>query len=231
MPTVNEFGQPVGDPVGLELPRESPERVTLRGEYCVLEPLDAARHAEALSRAYDAATDPGDWTYLPVGPFATHAAYREWAEAAERSRDPLHFAVLDGAGRPLGTLALLRQQPAAASIEVGFVVFSRAMQRTPVSTEAHFLLMRYVFEELGYRRYEWKCDSLNAPSLRAAERLGFTPEGVFRQATVYKGRNRDTAWFAILDGEWPGIRAEFERWLAPENFDAEGRQLTPLRAR
>ncbi|KUF06164.1 GNAT family N-acetyltransferase [Leucobacter sp. G161] len=232
MPRMNEFGQPIGDPVARPLPAGAPERVTLRGRTCDLVPLVPSAHADGLFAAFGAAPDGRDWTYMSVGPFASASEYREWAEAATRGQDPLHFAVFDRvSGAPLGTLALLRQDPAHAVVEVGFVAFSPAMQRSVCSTEAHFLLMRYVFEELGYRRYEWKCDALNAPSQRAAERLGFVFEGTFRQATVYKGRSRDTSWFSIIDSEWPAARAEFERWLDPQNFDAEGAQLSPLRVR
>lgn len=232
MPRMNEFGQPIGDPVARPLRVDAPERVTLRGRTCDLVPLVPSAHADGLFAAFNSAPDGRDWTYMSVGPFASASEYREWAEAATRGQDPLHFAVLDRvSGAPLGTLALLRQDPAHAVVEVGFVAFSPAMQRSVRSTEAHFLLMRYVFEELGYRRYEWKCDALNAPSRRAAERLGFVFEGTFRQATVYKGRSRDTSWFSIIDFEWPAARAEFERWLDPQNFDAEGAQLSPLRVR
>ncbi len=155
--------------------------------------------------------------------------YRDWLRAQAQASDPRHYAVIDAAtGKAVGTLALLRHASAGGVIEVGWVVFSRAMQRTRLSTEAHYLLMRHVFDELGYRRYEWKCDSLNAPSRRAAERLGFVYEGTFRQATVYKGRNRDTAWFSIIDSEWSTIRHAFEEWLDPANFDSEGRQKRRL---
>jgi RimJ/RimL family protein N-acetyltransferase len=229
--TSNEYGQPVGAPVPDWTPVAAPEAVTLPGRYCTLEQLDAARHVADLYSAYATAPDARDWTYLPWGPFPTPGSYREWAIAAAASRDPRHYAVVDNAtGRALGTLALMRHDPANGVIEVGCVVFSRALQQTPISTEAQFLLMRYAFE-LGYRRYEWKCDSLNEPSRMAAERLGFTYEGTFRQAVVYKGRNRDTAWFALTDHDWGRVRAAFEKWLAPTNFDTEGRQLVPLRTR
>jgi RimJ/RimL family protein N-acetyltransferase len=206
--------------------------VTLPGRYCTLEHLDPDRHADDLYTAYASAPDARDWTYLPYGPFVTAESYRNWAIAAAHSRDPRHYAVVDNAtGRALGSLSLLRHDPANGAIEVGHVVFSRALQRTPISTEAQFLLMRYVFDGLGYRRYEWKCDSLNAPSRRAAERLGFTYEGTFRQSVVYKGRNRDTAWFALTDQDWPRVRDAFDSWLRVDNFDEDGRQREPLRMR
>lgn len=232
MTRMNEFGQPIGDPVGRSLPVPSPGRVALRGRTCDVVPLDPDAHAEELFAAYSAAPDGRDWTYMSVGPFESAHDYREWAETAARTHDPLHFTVLDRvSGAALGTLALLRHNPAHAVVEVGFVAFSQAMQRSVRSTEAHFLLMRYAFDELGYRRYEWKCDALNAPSKRAAERLGFRTEGTFRQATVYKGRSRDTSWFSMIDSEWPTVRAEFERWLAPENFGTDGAQLSSLSVR
>lgn len=226
----NEHGQPIGRalPGWSGVPR--PEAMRLPGRYCSLERLDPERHAEDLFTAYAAAADDQDWTYLPFGPFSTLAAYRGWADAAARSEDPRHYAVVENdTGRAVGTLSLMRHDPANGVIEVGNVVFSRALQRTPASTEAQYLLMRYAFDDLGYRRYEWKCDSLNTPSRRAAARLGFTYEGTFRQAVVYRERNRDTAWYSIIDGEWPALRAAFEEWLAPSNFTAEGEQIAPLR--
>lgn len=232
MNTVNEFDQPIGLPVPGWEPRPRPSAELLQGRSCRLERLDPERHAEDLAAAYAESPDGSDWTYMPVGPFATSAEYRAWAERASLSSDPLHYAVVaEKSGRALGTMSLMRHDPANGVIEVGAVSFSRAVQRTPVSTEAQFLFMRYVFDELGYRRYEWKCDALNAPSRRAAARLGFSYEGTFRQAIVTKGRNRDTAWFSILDGEWPRIRAAFEAWLDPANFDTEGKQRRPLDAR
>ena len=232
MTATNEYGQLIGDLVSGWLPVAPPTAQRLAGRYCTLEHLDPDRQADDLYAAYAAASDDRDWTYLPYGPFASPASYREWAAAAAQSLDPRHYAVIDHAtGRALGTLSLMRHDPANGVIEVGNVVFSRSLQRTPTSTEAQYLAMRYVFDELGYRRYEWKCDSLNAPSRRAAERLGFTYEGIFRQAVVYKGRNRDTAWFALVDRDWPVVRRAFERWLEPANFDAAGNQLDPLRTR
>lgn len=230
MTTHNEYGQPIGEPVTGWTTAPEPHAETLAGRYCVLQRLDPHRHADDLYAAYAAAPDDRDWTYLLRGPFHSPQPYRAWVEEAARGSDPRHYAVVDGAtGRALGTLSLMRQDRANGVIEVGDIAFSRALQRTPASTEAQFLLMRHVFDELGYRRYEWKCDSLNAPSRRAAERLGFTYEGTFGQAVVYKGRNRDTAWFSVLDRDWPRIRAAFEAWLDPRNFTADGGQLEALR--
>lgn len=231
MALLNPYDQPIGEPLPGWTPRPRPPRTPLEGRYCRLEPLDAQRHAEDLFAAYRAAPDGRDWTYLGVGPFETAQGYREYCERAAASEDPLHFAVIARAsGRAVGTLALMRIDPPNGVAEVGHVTFSPLLKRTPVSTEAQFLLMRRVFDELGYRRYEWKCDSLKAPSRQAALRLGFQFEGIFRQAVVYKGRSRDTAWFSIIDGEWPARRAAFEQWLAPENFDAQGRQRARLQA-
>ena len=226
---INEYGQPIGSPVPGWTPRPLPTKETLEGTFCRLERLNAARHADDLCEAYRAAPDDRDWTYLSVGPFKEIEAYRRYAEAAERSADPRHYAVIDKrTGKAVGTLALMRIDPNPGVIEVGFVTFSPLLKRTPISTEAQFLLMAYAFDELGYRRYEWKCDSLNAPSRAAAERLGFTFEGVFRQASVYRGRTRDTAWFSILDKEWPVCKQAFLAWLSADNFDAQGRQRASL---
>jgi len=166
---------------------------------------------------------------MPVGPFDNAEDYRRYAEEAARSADPRHFAIIDRkTGKPVGTLALMRIDPKQGVIEVGHVMFSPLLQQTPMSTEAQFLLMAYVFDGLGYRRYEWKCDSLNAPSRRTAERLGFKFEGIFRQAIVYKGRNRDTAWYSIIDREWPQLKWAFQTWLSAQNFDEQGEQRKSL---
>ena len=225
----NEYGQPIGPGLPGWSARQRPPRTPIQGRLCRIEPLDPARHADDRVEAFRPAADGRAWTYLTVGPFADPAAHRAWLEQAAASEDPLHHTVIDLAtGRAVGTLALMRIDPANGVIEVGSVTFSPLLQRTPISTEAQYLLMKRVFDELGYRRYEWKCDSLNAPSRVAAQRLGFAFEGVFRQAVVYKGRSRDTAWFALLDGEWPARKAAFERWLSTDNFDAEGRQRRSL---
>lgn len=231
---LNQYQQPVGAPVPGWTPRAQPPRQPIEGRYCRLEALDPQRHAADLYAAYSQAPDERDWTYLSTGPFADAAAYRAYAERAALSSDPLHYVVIERkSGNAVGTLALMRIDPANGVIEVGFVTFSPLLKRTPISSEAQYLLMKHVFDELGYRRYEWKCDSLNAPSRQAAARLGFQFEGIFRQAVVYKGRSRDTAWFSIIDSDWPPLRTAFEAWLAPENFDADGQQrlsLTQIRA-
>lgn len=213
-----------------------PPREPMEGRYCRLEPLEE-RHARDLWDAYARDAEHRNWTYLLHGPYAMFEEYAAWVDWARSTRDPQFFAVLapfdaltlaQGRPRAAGVAAYLRIAPEAGSIEVGHINFSPRLQRTPASTEAMYLMMKRAFE-LGYRRYEWKCDALNAPSRAAAERLGLTFEGVFRQASVYKGRNRDSAWYAAIDSEWPELRAAFERWLAPENFDADGKQRSKLR--
>ncbi|MGO4700640.1 GNAT family N-acetyltransferase [Dyella sp. 2RAB6] len=229
--TTNAYGQPIGLPLPDWTPRPRPERVTLDGRYCRLEPLDAPRHAAELHAAYVTAPDARAWTYMAAGPFEDEASYLSHAHKAAASTDPMHYTVIDRAtGRAIGTLALLRIDPTHGVIEVGWVAFAPALQRTPASTEAQYLLMKYVFDALGYRRYEWKCDDLNAPSRAAAARLGFQYEGTFRQAIVYKGRNRDSAWFAMLDRDWPALAAAFDAWLEPGNFDEHGAQRRSLAA-
>jgi len=230
-PLLNAYQQAIGAPLPGWTTRPLPERKIIEGQYCRLEPLTPAQHADGLWQAVSSAPDERAWTYLSVGPFAHADEYRNYLTQAAASQDPLHYAVIDKrTGLAVGSLALMRIDPKNGVIEVGHVTFTTLLQRTPLSTEAQFLLMEYVFEQLGYRRYEWKCDSLNAPSRAAAERLGFQFEGIFRQAIVYKGRSRDTAWFSIMDHEWPDVRTAFERWLAAENFDAQGKQLTRLQA-
>ncbi len=226
----NDLGQPVGVPVANADVRP-PEEATMEGHFCDVVRLDPASHGEALYRAYRAADDDADWTYLPYGPFETEADFMEWLGRAAPSDDPMFFAVVERAsGQASGLASYLRVNPSSRSIEVGHIHLARALQQTPAATEAMYLLMRRAFQQ-GYRRYEWKCDSLNAPSRAAAKRLGFIYEGTFARATHYKGRNRDTAWFAITEDRWPDLAPEFQRWLAPENFDDAGRQLSRLNNR
>ena len=198
------------------------------GRFCRLERLDPSRHAAELFAAYARDTDARHWTYLPYGPFDGLDAYLEWMQRTALGDDPLFFAIVDaGSGHAVGVASYLRIDPQAGTIEVGHLRFSSLLQRTPAATEAMYLMMRNAFA-LGYRRYEWKCDALNAPSRAAALRLGFVVEGVFRQALVLKGRNRDTAWFAVVDRDWPALERAFVRWLDPANFDAAGQQRTRL---
>jgi len=227
----NEFGQPIGFPVPGWTPRETPPRTPMEGRACRLEPLDPDRHTADLFEAMSADSDGRLWTYMAQGPFTDEADLRSWMEPAALGDDPLFHAIIDTAsGRALGHAAYLRIEPAVGVIEVGNIFFAPALQRTVAATECMYLMMRRVFDELGYRRYEWKCDALNAPSRAAALRLGFRYEGIFRQATLYKGRNRDTAWYAITDQDWPAIRSGFEGWLDAANFDADGRQRQSLSA-
>jgi RimJ/RimL family protein N-acetyltransferase len=225
----NALDQAIGFPVPGWNARPRPPLSPMAGHYCRVEPLDADRHAADLHAANLADKEGRIWTYLPYGPFATLADYRAWIEGSCRGSDPLFHAVVDVAtGRAVGVASLMRIDPANGVIEVGHINYSPLLQKTPAATETMYLMMVRVFDELGYRRYEWKCDALNGPSRSAAERLGFTFEGIFRQAVIYKGRNRDTAWYSILDKEWPGIRSAFRRWLDPANFDGQGRQRESL---
>jgi RimJ/RimL family protein N-acetyltransferase len=225
---VNALGQPIGPEVPGWTPRPRLPRAVMQGRCCRVEPLDPDRHAAALHESNALDREGRMWTYLFSGPFGSFDEYRAWLDARVDSEDPLFYAFVDAAsGRAVGLGSYLRIDRSHGTVEVGHLQFSPLMQRTVIATEAMYLMMRTAFE-LGYRRYEWKCDALNAGSRRAAERLGFTFEGVFRQAIVYKGRSRDTAWFSILDSEWPARRSAFERWLDPANFDADGRQRTRL---
>jgi len=227
-PHQNPLGQPIGAPVDGWSPRPRPSAAGLEGRYARLERLDPDRHGRALHEANALDTTGANWTYLPIGPFESFEAYDAWLRRVAPGDDPWFYAVVDRAsGRPVGVASYLRIDPAAGSIEVGHINFSPLAQRTSAATEAMFLMMQYAFA-LGYRRYEWKCDALNAPSRAAAERLGFTYEGLFRQALVYKGRNRDTAWYSIVDHEFPALARAFEAWLSPDNRDDGGRQRRRL---
>ena len=227
MERTNRWGQPIGRSLDGFTARPRPRHRVHAGRFCRLEPL-ATAHAEALHAAY-AEDDGRNWTYLPYGPFPSASEYEAFVEQTLGKDDPLFFAVCTGTdARPVGVASYLRIEPEMGVVEVGHLSYAPALQRTPAATEAMFLMMRHAFDDLGYRRYEWKCDALNAPSRAAAERLGFRYEGTFRNHVVMKGRNRDTAWFSITDAEWPALRRGFETWLAPENFDAEGRQRVRL---
>ena len=204
-----------------------PAPVTLHGQYVTLEPLEAKKHSAALWQAIEG--HDALWTWLPEGPFATEAKFRAAVEKKQTAPGFVFLAIVPAAtGRAAGWASLMRPDPANGVIEVGFILYSPALQRTREATEAMYLMMRHVFEDLGNRRYEWKCNALNEPSRRAAARLGFTYEGIFRQHMVVKGHNRDTAWFSILDSEWPARKQAFEAWLAPGNFDEAGTQKQPL---
>ena len=225
----NEYQQPIGPPLPHWIARPLPPRSTMLGRYCRVEPVDVERHATDLFQAFSEAADGRDWTYLFVGPFRDCASYRDYLITATAGSDPLHHAIIDlASGKAVGTAALMRIEPAHGVIEVGHITYSPRLQRTPAATEAMYLMMRRVFDELGYRRYEWKCDDKNLRSRAAAARYGFQFEGIFRQAIVYKGRSRDTAWYSIVADEWPVIRGKFEQWLSPVNFDAAGNQIERL---
>src|SRR5437762_13004294 len=225
----NDLGQPIGFPLPGWTPRPRPPRSPIEGRFCIVEPVDPARHAADLHAANSLDREGRNWTYLPYGPFDRLEDYRLWLDRTSAGDDPLFHAIIERrSGRAVGVASYMRIDPPARVIEVGGINYAPPLQRTPAATEAMYLMMRRVFDELGYRRYEWKCDSLNLPSRAAATRLGFTYEGLFRQAMITRGHNRDTAWFSIVDREWADLRAAFEAWLDPGNFDADGRQRRSL---
>jgi RimJ/RimL family protein N-acetyltransferase len=227
---LNKLGQPIGpgmpdDWNGCEPP---PRKVTV-GQYCRLVPFVLADHAEPLYKAFSCDDSDANWTYLSYGPFDSLETFRDWLQESCTGDDPMFFVFEEVAsGEVVGMAAFMNIKSALGSIEVGNVHFSNAMQRTPVATEAMYLMMVNAFDELGYRRYEWKCDALNARSRKAAKRLGFSYEGVFRQAMIYKGRSRDTAWFAMVDNEWDKVKEAYLAWLDPANFDEAGIQRQRL---
>ena len=224
-------GLPIGPVVARPEPAQRPTGETLEGRFCRLEALDLTRHGDDL---YEASTSPdaqSRYLYLATDPPATRDEFDRWLVAATSDPDRVYYAVVDRrTGRVEGRQAFLRIDPANQSIEIGDIYWGPAIVRTSVTTEANFLFARHVFDVLGYRRFEWKCHSLNGPSRRAAHRFGFTYEGLFRRAMITKGRSRDTAWYSIIDDEWPTVKAAYEAWLSPENFDAEGRQQIRLAA-
>lgn len=229
--TKNAHDQPIGPAVPDWHGAPEVPRCDMNGRYCDLTPL-AMSHTTDLFAAYSADATEALWTYMPVGPFTTLSDFENWMTWATTSHDPLFFAIIDKViDKAVGVTSFLRIDPANGVAEVGYIAFSPGLQQTRAATEAMYLMMRRILGQLGYRRYEWKCDALNAASQRAARRLGFTYEGTFRQAVVYKGRNRDTAWFSVLDSEWPQLQTAFEAWLSPDNFDAEGQQIDRLNAR
>jgi len=225
---IGDLGSPVGFAVPDWRPPDPPSRQPMEGRTCRLEVLDPERHGDDLWEANATDRENRIWAYLPYGPFDSANAYRKWVDGVAAGSDPLFHAVIDIAtGKAAGVASYLRINPTSGSIEVGHINYSPLLQRTPAATEAMYLMMKRVFEA-GYRRYEWKCDALNARSRAAAQRLGFSYEGVFRQATVYKGRHRDTAWYAAIDSEWPELESAFTRWLDASNFDSDGRQRQRL---
>jgi RimJ/RimL family protein N-acetyltransferase len=230
MTDVSEPDQVTGQPIGAQVgatPARRAGPVTLPGRYGRVERL-AQHHDAALWKVVNGYDHV--WTYMSYGPFADFPAFSEWLAGRLKLDDPYSYAIIDPAGQAVGIATLMEIRPAMRVIEVGNIVYSPALQRTPLGTEAQYLLARYAFETLGYRRYEWKCNALNAPSRRAALRYGFVFEGILRQHMISKERNRDTAYYSMLDSEWPARKDAFERWLAPENFDADGKQRVSLSA-
>jgi len=220
--------QPIGFSIGDWTPPVRPPAEPMIGRYCRLERLDADRDGQSLFDAYALDSEGRNWTYLPHGPFENYAEFHIWLSGMAKLDDPFFFTIIDAESQTsVGIASYLRITPPAGSIEVGHIHYSPLLQRTPAATEAMYLMMKQAFA-LGYRRYEWKCDALNAPSRMAAQRLGLSYEGVFRQATVYKQRNRDTAWYATIDREWPDLKQAFEQWLDPNNFDNDRNQKTRL---
>ncbi|MGL4609868.1 MAG: GNAT family N-acetyltransferase [Trueperaceae bacterium] len=225
---LNDLGQPIGFPIpDWQAPPPLP-KAQLQGRYCSLEPTDVSLHARDLFEANALDKEGRNWTYLPYGPFETLSSYAQWLTATCLGHDPLFLTILDKhSNKAVGLASYIRITPNTGSIEVGHINYSPLLQKTPIATEAMYLMMRQVFE-LGYRRYEWKCNALNEASRNAAKRLGFTFEGVFRQANVVKGYNRDTAWYSVIDGEWPRLETAFKQWLNPKNFDENDKQRVRL---
>lgn len=225
----NSDDQPIGYPVANWSKREYPTKARLEGNYCDLEKIDPNRHLEELYQIFGPASPLKTWTYLPMERFEDKTEFLMYLESIRHSQDPFYYAIIDkSSGKALGTLALMRTNREQGTIEVGFVIYSDQLKQTRIATEAQYLLACYALDELGYRRYEWKCDALNAPSRNAATRLGFVFEGIFRNAVVYKDRNRDTAWFSIIASEWDQTKSRLESWLAPSNFKADGQQKKRL---
>ncbi|MBC06296.1 GNAT family protein [Thalassospira sp.] len=228
-PHKDQFGKPVGHPVENWTGCAFPPRSDMTGSHVIVRPLDVARDAQQLFDANSKASDGSRFTYLPTGPFTDFDAYKAWLESMTASDDPMLHAIIDKAtNTAVGVAAFMRIDQKNGVVEVGNINYAPALSQTIGGTEATYLMMKRAFDELGYRRYEWKCDDQNAPSRAAAARYGFTYEGTFRNHLVYKGRNRDTAWFSITSEEWPAIRAAFEAWLAPDNFDDAGQQRKRL---
>jgi len=225
----NAHGQPIGFPVLDWVDAVSPTREPMEGVHVRVVGVQDMSATESLFNAYVNDVNGLNWTYLPYGPFEHLSDFNAWFEQTCLGKDPLFHVVYEkSTDKAIGLASLMRINPSAGSIEVGHIHFSPLLQRTKLATETMYLMMKRVFDELGYRRYEWKCDSLNEPSKKAAQRLGFTYEGTFRQAVMYKQRNRDTAWLSITDKEWPAIKAGFEAWLQPGNFDHNENQIESL---
>lgn len=226
----NEFKQQIGNPLPNWTSRPQPKKIILEGQYCRLVPVTVSEHLADLYHVYGPESQLSNWTYLPFERFADLASFEAHLTSMSQSEEQLHYAIIDKASdEALGSLALMRIDRQKGSVEVGYVTYSDRLKSTRIATEAQFLLASYIFDDLGYRRYEWKCDALNTPSVAAALRLGFSKEGTFRQALVYKGRNRDTTWLSMLDIEWPQHKKQLLAWLNPNNFTPDGRQKKRLK--
>ncbi len=228
MHEINQFNQIVGNLIENWSEAKNPEHKVMKGEYCSLEPIDIDKHANKLLTNLSFENQGESWTYLPYGPFIDQGEFHSWLSATNAEQDTKLYAILNTKQEPIGIAGYLRINPKHGVIEVGHIHYSKLLQKTPAATEAMYLMMKYAFEELGYRRYEWKCNSLNETSRNAALRLGFKFEGIFRQSNVFKKRNRDTAWFSIIDSEWLEIKNRFLQWLRRENFDMNGKQISSL---
>jgi RimJ/RimL family protein N-acetyltransferase len=227
--TVNNLGQPIGFPVPGWSQRPLPPRTPMQGRFCRIESLEPGRHAADLYAANSEDKEGRMWSYLAQGPFSSFDDYLAAINGPWAKKDWHFHAIIDHkSGAAAGLASYMSIEPQAGSIEVGWIMYSPRLQKTTAGTEAMYLMMKRAFDELGYRRYEWRCNALNAASIKTADRLGFKFEGIFRQANVLKGHNRDTAWFSVIDSEWPPLKAAFESWLAPENFDSQGRQIHSL---
>ena len=226
---INQLGQPIGDALPDFQPGGLPNLERIEGQYVIIEPLSKDKHEADLYKVYGPDSPADMWTYLFQNPAQSQEEWSQKLDQMLAAQDRFHYAIVDKkSGKALGTFALMRIDRGNRVIEVGAVTYSPKLKRTRLATEAQYLLARYVFEELEYRRYEWKCDALNQPSRRAAERLGFIYEGRFRQALVYKGRNRDTDWLSMIDKDWPAVKSRLEKWLSPDNFDEKGQQIKAL---
>ena len=227
----NKFGQLLGYPVENWIPCQKPANSPIQGRYCVLDPIEINKHAIQLFEVLAIDNQGESWTYLPYGPFNTMEEFKDWLSKTSSDNETLLYAILDiKTNQPLGISGYLRMNPEHGVIEIGHLHFSTLLKQTALATEAIYLMLRLAFDDYGYRRCEWKCNDLNEPSRRAAERFGFTFEGIFRQNNVFKNQNRDTAWFSIIDSEWAALKEKFEKWLHPTNFDANGKQILKLTA-
>ena len=225
----NQFGQLLGDPIENWTPRQKPAKTIIQGSYSILKPIAINQHADKLFDVLAIDNQGESWTYLPYGPFDTLSEFKDWLAKTMSDNDTLLYAILDAKTQePIGISGYLRMNPEHGVIEIGHLHFSKLLKQTSLATEAIYLMLRHAFDEYGYRRCEWKCNYLNEPSRRAAERFGFTFEGIFRQSYVFKNRNRDTAWFSMIDSEWPTSKEKFEKWLHPTNFDTAGKQILKL---